>query len=69
MRMASPMTLNDRVAALEFKVEKILGAHSPTEQPKDWRNSIGRFAGDDLMKEIDREGAKVREASRNANGS
>ena len=56
--------LEERVETLEKQVaelmERIL-APSPT---KDWRSTIGMFANDPMMKEIDEEGRKIREADR-----
>jgi hypothetical protein len=31
---------------------------------KDWRNTIGMFAGNEVQKQIDEEGRKIREAER-----
>jgi hypothetical protein len=39
------------------------GTVNPTVE-KNWRSTIGMFADDPLMKEIDEEGRKIREADR-----
>jgi hypothetical protein len=67
-RMSSPLTLEERVAALESSVHRILSDANREPHQKDWRRTIGMFAGDELMKEIDREGAKIREEDKLRNG-
>lgn len=54
--------LEQRVADLESKVAELLSG----SDRRDWRRSIGMFAGDDLMKQIDEEGRKFREEDRRA---
>jgi hypothetical protein len=61
--MSNNATLEERVAALESKVEQLLRGSG---RQKDWRRTLGMFAGDELMKEIDAEGRKIREADRKA---
>lgn len=61
--MSNNTTLEDRVAALEGAVEQLM--HGSRRQ-KDWRRTLGMFAGDELMKQIDAEARKVREADRRA---
>lgn len=36
---------------------------------KDWRTALGMFSGDALMKEIDEEGRRIREAEAKAHDS
>ena len=36
----------------------------PLAQPRDWRSTIGMFGGDEIMKQIDEEGRKIREKDR-----
>ena len=66
--MAGLPTIEDRVAALESKVESIILMPSTSIRAKDWRKTIGTFAQDELMKEIDAEGRKIRTADREADG-
>ncbi len=61
--MSGNATLEERVAVLESKVEQLL--RGSTRQ-KDWRRTLGMFAGDELMKEINAEGRRIREADRRA---
>jgi hypothetical protein len=61
--MSRHETLEERVAALESKVEQLV--RGPSRQ-KDWRRTLGMFAGDELMKEINAKGRKIREADRQA---
>ncbi len=61
--MSSNATLEERVSALESRVEQLVrGSH----RQKDWRRTLGMFAGDEFMKEINAEGRKIREADRQA---
>ena len=55
-------TLEERVSALEKAVARIVTQPSIAPQKKDWRSTLGMFADDPLMKEIDEEGRKIREA-------
>lgn len=60
-------SLEDRVAALEEQVERLSRRLLPGQKeppPKDWRRTIGMFAGDEVMKEIDEEGKRIREEDR-----
>ena len=61
--MLNDVTLEERVAVLENKVDQLLRG---SRQQKDWRRTLGMFAGDELMKEIDAEARKIREADRQA---
>ncbi len=57
-------TLEKRVTRLEQQMAQLL-ANSPATLPaKDWRRTIGMFAGDEIMKKIFEEGRKIREADR-----
>lgn len=60
----SEQTLEDRVAALELAVAQLSRQLLPGEKlppEKDWRSTIGMFAGDPVMEEIIEEGRKIRE--------
>ena len=57
-------TLEERVAALEKLVVQIMAKLPASEPVKDWRSTIGMFANDPVMKAIDEEGRKIREADR-----
>jgi hypothetical protein len=54
-------TLEQRVAALEEQVARLKKSLS---KEKDWRRTLGMFANDPIMKEIDEETLKIREADR-----
>ena len=56
-------TLEQRVAALEEKVQTLL-ANQAKGAPRDLRSLSGAFTGDDVMKQIFAEGRKIREAER-----
>jgi hypothetical protein len=59
-------SLEERVAALEQKVawlsRQILQERGPGRG--DWRSTVGMFANDPIMKEIDEEARKIREEDR-----
>ena len=55
-------TLEERVSELEKKVAQLMA----NSNQKDWRRSLGMFTGDEIMKQIDEEGRKIREQDRRA---
>lgn len=59
-------TLDERVTALEQAVARLSGLQPGAGHPpeKDWRSTLGMFAGDAIMKEIIDEGRKIREWDR-----
>ena len=59
----SNATLEERVSALEARVEQLA---RESRRQRDWRRTLGMFAGDELMKQINTEGRKVRQADRHA---
>ena len=61
----SPLeALEQRVAALEQNMARLLQSPEPRLRFKDWRQAIGLFPGDELMKQIDDAGRAIREADR-----
>lgn len=60
----SETTLEERVTALEKQVAELMGRILAPPPEKDWRSTIGMFRDDPVMKEIDEEGRKIREADR-----
>jgi hypothetical protein len=64
MATLSLETLEQRVAALEKNMARLLKGPEPRPRLKDWRQAIGLFPGDDLMKQIDEAGRAIREADR-----
>ncbi len=58
----SESTLEERVAKLEHLVNKLMDDSSPP--PKDWRQTVGMFDGDPIMREIIEEGRRIRAADR-----
>ena len=56
-------TIEQRVAMLEHTVAGLV-ARFESENKKDWRSTIGMFADDPVMREIQEEGRKIREADR-----
>jgi len=59
--MTSPLTLEERVVALEEIVAQLLSQPDSAVAMKDWRSTLGMFADDPIMKEIDEEGRRIRE--------
>jgi hypothetical protein len=59
-------TLDERVAALEQEVARLAKLHAGERRPpeRDWRSTLGMFAGDPIMKEIIEEGRKIRQRDR-----
>jgi hypothetical protein len=62
--MTPPDTLEERVAALEETVALLLSRSDSVVAKKDWRSTLGMIADDPIMKEIDEEGRRIREADR-----
>ena len=60
----SGATLEDRVEALENQVAELMERILLPAPEKDWRSTLGMFVNDPVMKEIDEEGRKIREADR-----
>lgn len=57
-------TLEGRVAALEQIVAELVSQSRSAEKKPDWRSTLGMFADDPVMQEIDGEGRCIREADR-----
>jgi len=59
-------TLEERVAALEQEVARLSREVQPDAEPgrDDWKSTVGMFANDPIMKEIDEEARKIREEDR-----
>ncbi len=58
----SQHTLEDRVSALEAKLAGLVA--SVERGNGGWRSTIGMFADDPVMREIQEEGRRIREAER-----
>ena len=59
-------TLEDRVGMLEETVAELVARTNSSKQSKDWRSTIGMFAGDPVIRQIQEEGRRLREAERAA---
>jgi hypothetical protein len=59
----SASTLESRVTILEQQVAELRAAGTAANG-RDWRRTVGMFAGDEVMKEILDEARKYREADR-----
>lgn len=58
------LSLEERMAALERQVADIKATIERETGTKDWRSTLGMFSGNEMMKEIDEEARKIREADR-----
>ena len=65
--MSQP-TIEERLASLEEQVEllakRVLLPGEKLPPKKNWRSTLGMFANDPIMKEIDEEARKIREEDR-----
>lgn len=67
--MAEP-SMEERIGVLERQVAELQaalrggGGGGGGPPAKDWRRTVGMFAGDEVMKQIDEEARKFREADR-----
>ena len=60
-----PLSIEERVAALEQKVESLSSDDAPAgKRKKDWRRTIGMFTNDPGMQELFADAMKLREADR-----
>jgi len=64
MATSSLETLEQRVAALEKNMARLLLAQEQRPAFKDWRQAVGLFPGNELMNQIDEAGRAIREADR-----
>ena len=62
----SQRTLEERVSSLEQTVAGLVAAGNALKQKKDWRSTVGMFEGDPVVREIQEEGRRLREAERRA---
>lgn len=60
----SRTTVKERISALERTVAELVQSWRPAGRVKDWRRTVGMFSGNELMKEIDAAGQKIREQNR-----
>jgi hypothetical protein len=63
------LSLEQRVAALEKNVARLLQAPDSRHGFKDWRRAVGTVQASELMKEIDDAGRAIREADRRDSAS
>lgn len=61
--MEEALTVEERLAALERIVDEIV-RDAKRPQRKDWRTTVGMFADDPVIRDIQAEGRKIREAGR-----
>ncbi len=60
----SEAKLEQRVESLEKQIAVLQQVVANGTKRKDWRSTVGMFAGDELMMQIDEEARKIREADR-----
>lgn len=56
--------LEERVCALEKELASLKATLVNGSRPKDWRRTVGMFAGDEVMKQICAEALRLREEDR-----
>jgi len=54
----------ERISALERTVAELVQSRRSAGRVKDWKRTVGMFSGNDLMKEIDAAGQKIRKQDR-----
>jgi hypothetical protein len=59
----SQLTLEERLAALEKRVDELSAVVAKATE-KDWRRTVGMFAGNEAMKAIDAAGQAILEKER-----
>lgn len=64
MSRATIDELAQRVDVLERKLAQLLQNETRPARTKDWRRTVGMFAGDEIMEEITALGNQIREADR-----
>ena len=62
-------TIDDRIAAIEKTLAQLVSQMGSPAKEKDWRSTIGMFAEDPVMRQIQEEGQKIRRAERQEAGS
>ena len=60
----SQTTVEERISALERTVAELVQSRRPAGRVKDWQQTVGMFSVNELMKEIDAAGQKLREQDR-----
>jgi hypothetical protein len=60
----SQANVEERISALERVVAELIQMQGPPRRVKDWKRTVGMFSGNELMKEIDAAGRKIREQDR-----
>jgi hypothetical protein len=59
-----PLSLEDRVTALEQKVQDLANQSESSKRKKDWRKTVGMFTNDAGMQELFADAMRIREADR-----
>jgi len=57
--------LEQRMTELEKQVSDLVADRAAQRRAKDWRRTRGAFTGDDLMKKVFEEGARIRKSQGN----
>ncbi|HZU35391.1 MAG TPA: hypothetical protein VFA18_05765 [Gemmataceae bacterium] len=60
----SQISVEERISALERAVAELIQARQVAGRRKDWKRTVGMFSGNELMKQIDAAGQKIREQDR-----
>jgi hypothetical protein len=61
-----PQSLEERVARLEQKMERLIERRIDESQPAadDWKRTVGMFRGDPIVEEMIQESRRIREDDR-----
>jgi hypothetical protein len=58
------MSVEERISMLERTVAELVQSRLSAGRVKDWKRTVGMFSGNDLMKQLDAAGQKIREQDR-----
>jgi hypothetical protein len=60
----SQTSVEERITALERTVAELVQSQRLDSRVKGWKRTVGMFSGNELMKEIDAAGQKIRNLDR-----
>jgi hypothetical protein len=58
------LSVEERISALERAVAELVQSRQTAGRVKDWKRTVGMFSGNELMKQIDAAGQKIRKQDR-----
>ena len=60
----SQTSVEERISALERTIADLVQWRRGANRVKDWKRTVGMFSGNELMKEIDAAGQRIRDQDR-----